>query len=116
MPFYTVDGRPVPAVTAAQMAEVDRLAEEAFGIGLIQMMEHAGRSLAAQALELLGGPRGRVVVLAGAGGNGGGGLCAARHLANRGVSVALLLDRPPEAFQGAARRHLDPLRAMGLIP
>jgi hypothetical protein len=36
----------VPAVTAAQMREVDRLAVEGYGIQLVQMMELAGRALA----------------------------------------------------------------------
>ncbi|MFZ1551589.1 MAG: NAD(P)H-hydrate epimerase, partial [Anaerolineae bacterium] len=35
---------------------------------------------------------GRVVVLAGAGGNGGGGIACARHLHNRGFDVAIVLD------------------------
>lgn len=34
------------------------------------------------------------MVLAGAGGNGGGGICAARHLANRSIDVALVLSEP----------------------
>ncbi len=38
-------GGPValPAVTAAQMAEVDRIMVEDLGIALVQMMENAGR-------------------------------------------------------------------------
>ena len=32
-----------------------------------------------------------VVVLAGNGGNGGGGICAARHLANRGAHVTVVV-------------------------
>jgi YjeF-related protein N-terminus len=82
--FGTDTGKEVPAVTAAQMREVDRIAIEETGPNLFQMMENAGSNLAAQALEALG-VRWRealVVVLAGPGGNGGGGICAARHLAN----------------------------------
>ncbi len=47
------------------------------------MMENAGRSFALLAVEVLGKgwEKARVVVLAGSGGNGGGGVCAARHLA-----------------------------------
>ena len=37
---------PIPAVTTAQMIEVDRLMIEHFSIRLIQMMENAGRALA----------------------------------------------------------------------
>ncbi|MBI3361242.1 MAG: NAD(P)H-hydrate epimerase [Chloroflexi bacterium] len=73
----------------AQMAEVDRLMIEEYGILLIQMMENAGRSLAELARRMLGGQlRDRhVVVLCGAGNNGGGGMVAARHLHNRGAAV-----------------------------
>ncbi len=94
--FVTEDGVVVPAVTAERMREIDRIAMEETGPNLFQMMENAGRILASQTIARLGaGWRGaRVVVLAGSGGNGGGGICAARHLANRDVSVALVLSEP----------------------
>jgi NAD(P)H-hydrate epimerase len=78
-----------PALTTEQMAEVDRLMIEEYGIVLIQMMENAGRNFAEQARRMLGGEVvGRyVAVLCGTGHNGGGGLVAARHLHNRGASV-----------------------------
>src|SRR5258708_26889479 len=94
--FVTDTGKEVPTVTAAQMREVDRIAIEETGPNLFQMMENAGSNLAAQALEALG-ERWRealVVVLAGPGRNGAGGICAARHLANHGVRVALCLSDP----------------------
>jgi NAD(P)H-hydrate repair Nnr-like enzyme with NAD(P)H-hydrate epimerase domain len=82
--FRTGTGRQVPAVTAAEMREVDRVAVEEFGVSLLQMMENAGRNLARHVREVGAGP---VVVLAGNGGNGGGGLCGARHLRNRDRGV-----------------------------
>ena len=78
--FRSAHDAVVPAVTAAQMREVDRVAVEETGPNLYQMMEHAGRSLALTALEMATDD-GPIVVLAGTGGNGGGGLAAARHLA-----------------------------------
>jgi NAD(P)H-hydrate epimerase len=78
--FRTPEGIPVPAVTAEQMREVDRIAVEDFGLGILQMMENAGRNLAANLMEMLASMDGEVTVLAGAGGNGGGGLRSARHL------------------------------------
>ncbi|KAB1187018.1 MULTISPECIES: NAD(P)H-hydrate epimerase [Haloferax] len=101
--FETVDGRSVPAVTADQMREVDRVAVEEVGLALLQMMEHAGRNLAEVAREVADG--GHVVVLAGDGGNGGGGICAARHLANGGADVTLVLDRDADELTGAAARQ-----------
>ena len=91
--FVTDAGIQVPAVTAEQMREVDRFAIEEVGPNLYQMMENAGRSLALTVLDTMGGVGARkpVVVLAGTGGNGGGGICAARHLANRGFDVTVVL-------------------------
>lgn len=102
----------VPALTAAQMREVDRIMIQELGIELIQMMENAGRSLAELALRRFR-PR-RALVLAGPGGNGGGGLAAARHLANRGTEVAYVLAREPERMAPVPRQQLEILRRMGL--
>jgi NAD(P)H-hydrate repair Nnr-like enzyme with NAD(P)H-hydrate epimerase domain len=93
MVFRTEDGIVVPAVTAEQMREMDRIAVEEFGLGILQMMENAGRSLALNVMEMLDSAEGEVTVLVGPGGNGGGGLCCARHLHNRGFKVWVLLDR-----------------------
>jgi NAD(P)H-hydrate epimerase len=106
----------VPAVTAEQMREVDRVAVETFHLSILQMMENAGRNLAHHVMDMLGASSGEVTVLAGAGGNGGGGLCCARHLHNRGFHVHIVLDRGAEALTGAARNQLDILRAAGVEP
>ena len=58
------------------------------------LMERAGRAVAGAALRLLaarGRERGRVLVLAGPGNNGGDGFVAARVLAGRGVEARLAL-------------------------
>jgi NAD(P)H-hydrate epimerase len=105
----------LPWLTVAQMREVDRLMTQEIGITLEQMMENAGRALATAATWLLHGARGRsIVVLAGPGGNGGGGMVAARHLLDAGadVEVALATDR----LTGTPRRQLKILRALGLEP
>ncbi|MEM9162740.1 MAG: NAD(P)H-hydrate epimerase [Cyanobacteria bacterium P01_F01_bin.4] len=94
--FLTDTDIVVPAITTAQMVEVDRVAIEETGPNLFQMMENAGLHLACQAIDLLGDTWQQVpiVVLAGTGGIGGGGMCAARHLANRGAQVKLCLTSP----------------------
>lgn len=104
----------VPTVTVSQMREVDRLMVAEFGIELLQMMENAGRALAAQARRMLGGNvRGRrVAVLAGRGANGGGGLAAARRLAIWGGQVVVLTSGPREAFTGASLRQWETLERM----
>jgi len=97
--FQTPDGSRVPAVTATEMREVDRVAVEDVGLALLQMMENAGRNLAGRVLDR---DPGRATVFAGSGGNGGGGLACARHLENRGVSVTAVLDRAADELEGAA--------------
>lgn len=48
----------------------------------------------------------RVVVLAGTGGNGGGGLVAARHLTNRGRQVHVVLANAADRFRGVPAHQL----------
>ncbi len=112
--FVTGSGVEVPAVTADQMRDVDRIAIEETGPNLYQMMENAGRNLAFMTIRHLGrGWRdGSIVVIAGTGGNGGGGICAARHLANRGGEVTVVVSdeaglRPVPAQQLATYRETD---------
>jgi NAD(P)H-hydrate epimerase len=99
----------IPTVTVAQMREVDRLMMEEMEINLLQMMENAGRALAAQARLLVGGDarHKQVVALAGSGGNGGGGLAAARRLATWGAEVSVFLGGARAVFQGVPRHQLD---------
>lgn len=107
--YFTDTGIEIPAVTTAQMIEVDRVAIEETGPNLLQMMENAGRNLAQQAIVSLGETwrEANIVVLAGTGGNGGGGICGARHLANRGAQVCLCLVSPDRLGTAARwQRHI----------
>lgn len=105
----------VPALTTAQMQEVDRLMVEEYHIELIQMMENAGRNLAMLAKRMLDDDitDRPVVVLAGRGNNGGGGLVAARHLLNWGAWVQVVTSYAPEEYKGVPQRQLDILQRMG---
>jgi NAD(P)H-hydrate epimerase len=116
MEFRTEEGVIAPAITAAQMREVDRIAVQEFGLTILQMMENAGRNLAQNVHDMLDGARGEVAILAGSGGNGGGGLCCARHLRNRDFSVWVVLDREEALLRDAARNQLQILRAAGVRP
>lgn len=106
--------RAIPALTTDQMREVDRAMMQDIGISLIQMMELAGRHLATLAREKLGGAvRGkRIVVLAGRGNNGGGGLVAARRLANWGADVAVVLAASPDEYRDVPAHQLAILQQM----
>ncbi len=106
----------VPAVSAPEMAEIDRLAVDEFGISLPQMLEQAGSHLAEVARLELGGDLTDklVVVAAGPGNNGAGGLVAARHLRNRGALVRVILARPVARLGAPAREQVATLLAMAV--
>ncbi|MGD9696145.1 MAG: NAD(P)H-hydrate epimerase [Thermoleophilia bacterium] len=114
--FPTPSADAVPWVSVDQMREVDRLMVDELGVSLVRMMENAGRSLAVVARSMLGGGvAGRhVTVLAGPGGNGGGGLVAARHLANAGAEVRVDLSLREAAVAGVPAEQLAILRLMGV--
>ena len=103
---------PPPALTVDQMREVDRAMVHDFHIGLETMMENAGRVLSDLAHSRF--RPGSAVVLAGPGGNGGGGLVAARHLSNRGVTVHVVLSRPAPDLAPVTARQLDMVQRVGL--
>ena len=105
----------IPSITTEQMREVDRLMIEEYGIVLLQMMENAGRNLARLTASLADGAAGRsVVVLAGKGNNGGGGMVAARHLSNMGAHVRLLLAGAVDDLVDAPAHQTSTLRRMGV--
>lgn len=107
----------VPAVTAAQMREVDRLMVKKYRIGLLQMVEHVGRHMAELVRprffdgDALGA---KVHVLARTGGTAAGGLVAARRLHGWGSKAAVTLTREPEAYEGAPAREVDILQHLGV--
>lgn len=107
----------MPTVTTAEMIEVDRAMMEDYKIDLPRMMENAGRALASitrrQYLKNNAKFR-KILVLAGAGGNGGGALVAARHLHNWGGNVSVFLARSRSAMMPTPARQLEILDQMGV--
>ncbi len=82
--------------SARQMAELDRVSMEQYGIPSLLLMENAGRSCAERILRFLddkvGAPEeASVAVVCGRGNNGGDGMVIARNLHNRGVYVEVFL-------------------------
>jgi NAD(P)H-hydrate epimerase len=97
---------PIPILTSAQVAEVDRLAATRFALPVEWLMEAAGWQVARHC-------RGRTAVLCGKGSNGGDGLAAARHLHRWGrLHSVAALDRG--AFRGAAEKMAAALEAVGV--
>lgn len=104
----------IPALTTAQMIEVDRAMIEDYHIELIQMMENAGRNFAELTRRQVGGTvkdKG-IVVLCGSGNNGGGGMTAARRLHNWGANVIVALTKSADELRGIPAHQLDILRRM----
>jgi NAD(P)H-hydrate epimerase len=110
--FPTIELDVLPFVTAEEMRVVDGLMIDELGIDLPRMMENAGAHLATLAIDVFR-PR-SVCMLVGRGGNGGGGLVAARHLANRGVGVTVVPSDDEANFAPIPRQQLDILRRMNL--
>lgn len=86
----------LPVVNAAAMRALDFDATARFGIPAAELMENAGRAVAAETAAFLKEKgvepaKARVVVVCGRGANGGDGLVAARHLKAAGASVLVVL-------------------------
>jgi hydroxyethylthiazole kinase-like uncharacterized protein yjeF len=89
-------------LSAAQMRAVDKAAIETLGLPGLVLMENAGRGVAAliAAARPMAGRDVRVVC--GVGQNGGDGFVIARHLANAGARVTVLLAAPRSKLAGDA--------------
>lgn len=81
------------SISVFQAQAFDEHAQEKLGISSLVLMENAGRSVAEEAMKMLGGTKGKgcVAIVCGVGNNGGDGLVAARHLANAGIKVEVLI-------------------------
>lgn len=91
---------------------VDRLATDTYGIAALALMETAGRGVA-KAVQDIGEGDAPVVVLVGAGNNGGDALVAARCLAEAGAEVhCFLVTKDGEEPGGACGAQLKTVRAL----
>jgi len=104
------------AVSAEQMAEIDRRAQSEYGMPQSLLMENAGRSAAELiARDLSPLKDEKVLVLCGKGNNGGDGFVIARYFAQ--LSPAKLTIYVTDLFNvrpGAALENLDKIKKMGL--
>src|ERR1700731_301897 len=95
---------PIPTLSSAQVAEVDRLAASRFALPVEWLMEAAGWQVARHC-------RGETAVLCGKGSNGGDGLAAARHLHRWGrLHSVAVVNRG--ALTGAAAKMATALEAV----
>jgi len=101
-------------VTPAQMREIDSRAIRELGIPSMVLMENAGLSLVEEVEKRLSEGPGKISVICGPGNNGGDGMVAARHLADRGHEVLVFLAARKSSFRGDARAQLRILRKLGI--
>jgi ADP-dependent NAD(P)H-hydrate dehydratase / NAD(P)H-hydrate epimerase len=96
----------LPTLTSRQVAEVDALAQERFGVSVDWLMEAAGWQVARFC-------RSRTAVVCGVGNNAGDGLAAARHLHRWGrlVSVSCV---DAGRLRGSAALERDALGKLGI--
>jgi NAD(P)H-hydrate epimerase len=92
---------------------LDRHSIDTLGIPGEVLMESAGRAVAEAVLAELR-PESRVLVVCGAGNNGGDGLVIARHLHGLGVPVRIALVADAKRFRGDAAVNLKHARAVGV--
>ncbi|MFQ5848433.1 MAG: NAD(P)H-hydrate dehydratase [Candidatus Methylomirabilales bacterium] len=102
-------------VTAKEMHELDRRAAAEYGVSSLILMENAGAGAVREMERHF--PRvcrSRVAVVCGKGNNGGDGLVVARHLANRGASVQVLLLAKKDDLKGDAAINLGIAEKAGI--
>jgi hydroxyethylthiazole kinase-like uncharacterized protein yjeF len=105
--------------TARQMADLDRVTIQHYGIPSLVLMENAGRCCTDRIFRILeekvGAPQeASVAVVCGKGNNGGDGMVIARHLHNRGVYVEVFLLGEVEELSGDTRIQHEILQRMDL--
>jgi hydroxyethylthiazole kinase-like uncharacterized protein yjeF len=102
-------------LTTAQMRAVDRAAIDRLGVPGLVLMENAGRGVAEEIRRRRPQLRGiDVRVVCGPGQNGGDGFVIARHLANAGARVTVLLAAPRARLAGDAAQYAAVVDQMGL--
>ncbi|ATX82236.1 NAD(P)H-hydrate epimerase [Mariprofundus ferrinatatus] len=90
-------------LTAAQMRKADEITI-ASGLSGFDLMDRAGRAVAASALKCIP-DYSRIVVIAGPGNNGGDGFAAARHLRKYRIPVTVVSLVPVDSLTGDAKEH-----------
>jgi len=110
-------GAPHPSVTREEARAFDRWAGAGLGLPAAVLMENAARGAAEAAraeLARLGARAPRVVVLCGAGNNGGDGYALARQLLVGGVRAEMFTPFAPERLSADARVQRGVVERLGL--
>jgi len=102
-------------VSGQEIKEIDRRAMDSYGISGLILMENAGLKIFQKIKEIYPDLKSkRVVILSGAGNNGGDSFVVARHLHNYGTKVKVLLLTSPNKFREEAKINWEIINKMGL--
>ena len=113
----------LPVVGAEEMRALDLAATEKHGLKALDLMENAGKAVAAECAALLlekglSLKQAKLVVCCGRGANGGDGLVAARYLVEGGATVGAFLCPPKNDGMGKypelVRVNLERAKAAGV--
>lgn len=108
-------GQNCVVMTRGQVRAVDAWAINEVGIPGVVLMENAGRSCAELIRDKLAGvAEPKVCIFCGTGNNGGDGYVIARHLANAGFGVTVVVCGNRDKIRGDAKINLDILDRTGL--
>ncbi len=103
-------------VTAEEMRKIDDVTIQEFHVDVLMLMENAGRATATLAKQMLRETTfgKRVACLVGGGNNGGDGMVAARHLANWGADVSVIVGTTKDRVKDVPLGQLQVLEKMGI--
>lgn len=103
-------------LTTEEMRKMDDIAIQEFHVDVLMLMENAGQATASLAKQMLGGTTsGKLVAcLVGSGNNAGDGMVAARHLANWGANVKVILGTPRDKVKDVPLGQLRVVEKMGI--
>jgi len=103
-------------VTAEEMRKMDDVTIQEFHVDVLVLMENAGRATATLAKQILRDTTfgKRVACLVGGGNNGGDGMVAARHLANWGAEVNVIVGATKDRMKDVPLEQLHVLEKMGI--
>ena len=104
-----------PIVTASEMQAIDLCAIESHGIPSIVLMENAGHGIGALLLDQIPNSLNKkFIVVCGKGNNGGDGFVIARVLANKKISVQIVLCGKLEELKSDAKTNASIAQKMAL--
>jgi len=104
----TIPREDLPAISAAQMQKIIMQATGKYGLDGRLLIEHVGRNLVDLVTKFA--PEGPILVVAGRGNNGSGGLAAARLLAAHNRQLWVVPTHEAENYSGTPREQLEHLK------